>query len=239
MLQDLVVAAVNQALQKAKAMAQRSSPRRPAAVDPGMPDPLIPSGRDPIQRLDPALARLPGHRREDRDRLAFHILARPEAQARELAQAILEVREKIRLCSVCCNLTEDDPVRALRDARRDARSSASSPSRPTSSPIERSGSYRGRTTSSTASSRPSTASAPTTCASASWCAASTADGPREVILATSPSVEGESTAMYLARLLKPLGVKVSRIAAGVPIGGELEYVDHVTLGRALEARRLV
>jgi recombination protein RecR len=192
---------------------------------------------DPIQRLILRLARLPGIGEKTATRLAFHILRAPEGQARELAQAILEVREKIRLCSLCCTLTEDDPCAICADARRDA-SLLCVVAQPTDLlAVERAGHYRGRYHVLHGVLSPLDGIGPDDLRIGELLRRLDAAGPREVILATSPNVEGEATAMYLARLIKPLGVLVTRIASGVPIGGELEYVDQVTLTRALEGRR--
>ena len=192
---------------------------------------------DPIQRLILRLARLPGIGEKTATRLAFHILRAPEGQARELAQAIVEVREKIRLCSVCCTLTEDDPCAVCADARRDV-SLLCVVAQPTDLlAVERSGHYRGRYHVLHGVLSPLDGVGPDDLRIGELVRRLDADGPREVIIATSPNVEGEATAMYLARLIKPLGVRVTRIASGVPIGGELEYVDQVTLTRALEGRR--
>jgi recombination protein RecR len=204
---------------------------------------------DPIQRLILRLGRLPGIGEKTATRLAFHILKAPEAHARELAQAILEVREKIRLCSVCCNLTERDPCAICADARRDA-SILCIVAQPTDLlAIERSGQFHGRYHVLHGVLSPLDGIGPDDLRIADLIRRFKDTGPRdgdgdgdgdrtaEAILATSPNVEGEATAMYIARLLKPLGIRVTRIASGVPIGGELEYVDQVTLTRALEGRR--
>ncbi len=192
---------------------------------------------DPIQRLILRLARLPGIGEKTATRLAFHVLRAPEAQARELAQAILEVREKIRLCSVCCNLTESDPCAVCADARRDP-ATLCVVAQPTDLlAIERSGQFRGRYHVLHGVLAPLDGVGPDDLRIGDLMRRLGDGAVREVILATSPNVEGEATAMYLARLVKPLGVKVTRIASGVPIGGELEYVDQVTLTRALEGRR--
>jgi recombination protein RecR len=196
---------------------------------------------DPIQRLILRLGRLPGIGEKTATRLAFHILRAPEAHARELAQAILEVREKIRLCSVCCNLTERDPCSICADARRDA-SILCVVAQPTDLlAIERSGQFHGRYHVLHGVLSPLDGIGPDDLRIADLIRRfkDVGDDARtaEAILATSPNVEGEATAMYIARLLKPLGIRVTRIASGVPIGGELEYVDQVTLTRALEGRR--
>jgi recombination protein RecR len=196
------------------------------------------AGADPIARLIQRLARLPGIGEKSATRLAFHILRAPEGQARELAAAILEVRERIRLCSVCCNLTEDDPCELCLSQKRDG-SVICVVAQPTDLiALERGGHYRGRYHVLHGTLSPLDGIGPDDLRIAELVKRL---GPEvsEVILATSPSVEGEATAMYLARLVKPLGVKVTRIASGVPIGGELEYVDQVTLSRALDGRREV
>ncbi len=193
---------------------------------------------DPIQRLIQRLARLPGIGEKTATRLAFHILRAPEAHARELAQALLEVREKVRLCSVCCNLTEVDPCAICSDARRDPHILCVVGQPTDVLAIERSGDYRGRHHVLHGVLSPLDGVGPEDLRIAEL--VRRLDGSvHEVILATSPNVEGEATAMYLAKLIKPLGPRVTRIASGVPIGGELEYVDQVTLTRAIEGRREV
>jgi recombination protein RecR len=197
--------------------------------------------QDPISRLIARLGRLPGIGEKSATRLAFHLLRGPEAQARELAQAIIEVREKVRLCSVCCNLTESDPCELCASdgaARRD-RHIICVVAQPTDLlAIDRGGAYRGRYPVLHGVLSPLDGIGPNDLRIAELLTRlGPSSGVDEVILATSPSVEGEATAMYIARLLKPLGLKVSRIASGIPIGGELEYVDQVTLQRALETRR--
>jgi recombination protein RecR len=192
---------------------------------------------DPIQRLILRLARLPGIGEKTATRLAFHILRAPEAHARELAAAIVEVRERIRLCSVCCTLTEDDPCAQCSDARRDG-TILCVVAHPTDLlAIERSGQFRGRYHVLHGVLSPLDGIGPEDLRIGELVRRLGDAAPAEVILATSPNVEGEATAMYVARLIKPLGVRVTRIASGVPIGGELEYVDQVTLSRALEGRR--
>ncbi len=192
---------------------------------------------DPIQRLVLRLARLPGIGEKTATRLAFHILRAPEAHARELAQAILEVRERIRLCSSCFTLTEDDPCAICSDARRDTTIVCVVAQPPDLLAIERSGNYRGRYHVLHGVLSPLDGVGPDDLRIADLLRRLRGDTVSEVIVATSPNVEGEATATYLARLIKPAGVKVTRIASGVPIGGELEYVDQVTLSRALDGRR--
>ncbi len=194
------------------------------------------SQSDPIQRLIQRLARLPGIGEKTATRLAFHILRAPELQARELAQSIVEVREKIRLCSVCCNLTEMDPCPVCADPRRDGHVICVVAQPTDLMAVDRSGHYRGRYHVLHGVLSPLDGVGPDDLRISDLVRRMNPD-ISEVIIATSPNVEGEATAMYLARLLKPLGVRVTRIASGVPIGGELEYVDQVTLTRALDGRR--
>ena len=192
---------------------------------------------DPIQRLIATLARLPGIGEKSATRLAFHILRAPEAPARELAQSLIDVRERVRLCSVCCTLTEADPCAICTDPRRDGRIVCVVGQVTDLLALERGGGYRGRYHVLGGVLSPLDGIGPDDLRIADLLTRLKGGEIGEVILATSPNVEGEATAIYLARLIKPLGPRVTRIASGVPIGGELEYVDQVTLARALEARR--
>jgi recombination protein RecR len=192
---------------------------------------------DPIRRLVQELARLPGIGEKTATRLAFHLLRGPKQQPRDLAQALLDVTEKIRLCSVCMNMTEADPCTSCSDSRRqaDVICVVASPSDQVA--IDRGGHFRGRFHILHGLLSPLEGIGPDDLRIAELVRRLGGDPPvAEVIIATSPSVEGESTAMYLARLLKPLGVKVSRIATGLPVGGELEYSDQATIARAMANR---
>jgi recombination protein RecR len=197
------------------------------------------AGPDPIQRLVQRLARLPGIGEKTATRLAFHLLRGPEGHVRELAQALLEVRERIRLCGVCFHFTELDPCAVCSDARRDAATVCVVAHPSDLLAVDRAGHYRGRYHVLHGVLSPLDGIGPDDLRIADLVRRVGAEAISEVILATSPNVEGEATAMYLAKLLKPLGVKVTRIASGVPIGGDLEYVDQVTLARALDGRREV
>mgnify|MGYP000122490263 CR=1 FL=1 len=212
---------------------------------------------DPIQRLVRELSKLPGIGQKTATRLAFHVLRAPAEQARDLANALTEIKERIRLCSVCMNLTEQDPCSICQDPARDPQVVCVVAYPPDLLAIEKTGSFRGRyhvlhgVLSPLEGIGPddlrlrellSRLSAPPAMPSdLSLNPASSGAGAgsqvREVIVATSPNVEGEATAMYVARTLKPLGLKVTRIASGLPIGGDLEYADGVTIARALEVRR--
>ena len=204
---------------------------------------------DPISRLVERLARLPGIGDKTATRLALHIVSSPAAYARELAQALVDVVERIHLCTVCGNLTEDDPCALCADARRDAATICVVATTSDMLAIERGGRYRGRyhilhgvlsplegigPEDLTINALLTRVQPPPEAGLAG--AVPPGSSVAEVILATASNVEGEATAMYLVRLLKPLGVRVSRIASGLPVGGELEYADHATIARALEAR---
>jgi recombination protein RecR len=192
---------------------------------------------DPISRLIRELAKLPGIGEKTASRLAFHILRAPPEYARDLAQALAEVKEKIRLCSTCMNLTEQDPCALCSDARRDASLVAVVATPPDLYAIERTGGFRGRYHVLHGVLSPLEGIGPDDLRIKELLGRVASGELKEIILATSPNVEGEATALYLAKVLRPLGVKVTRIASGLAVGGELEYADGVTITRALEARR--
>ena len=194
----------------------------------------------PIARLVQQLAKLPGVGEKTAARLAFHILRAPAEDAAALAAAIAEVRQKIRSCSICCDLTETDPCAICRDARRDGGLVCVVAQPQDVLAIERAGGYHGRYHVLHGVLSPLDGVGPDDLRVAELlrrCGAGGDTQVREAILATSPSVEGEATAVYLAKLLRPLGVRATRIATGDPIGGELEYADQLTLVRALDGRR--
>jgi recombination protein RecR len=195
---------------------------------------------DPIRRLVQELARLPGIGEKTATRLAFHLIRGNRQQIQELAQALLDVTEKIRLCSVCMNMTEADPCLLCTDGRRDPETICVVASPSDLIAIDRGGHFRGRYHVLHGLLSPLEGIGPDDLRIAELVRRIGAGGPgaiiREVIIATSPSVDGEATAMYVARTLKPLGVTVSRIATGLPVGGELEYSDQATIARALAGR---
>jgi recombination protein RecR len=202
------------------------------------------SSGDPIQRLTRELSRLPGIGQKTAIRLAFHILRTPTQQVRDLALALTEVKEKIRLCSVCMNLTESDPCGLCQDSSRDPHILCVVAQPPDLLAIERTSSFRGRYHVLHGVLSPLEGIGPDDLRLRELLRRLQGDGAdaavepiEELIVATSPNVEGEATAMYIARMLKPLGVRVTRIASGLPIGGDLEYADGVTIARALEVRR--
>jgi len=191
----------------------------------------------PIARLIQQLAKLPGVGEKTAARLAFHILRASPEDAAALAAAIGEVRQKIRFCSICCDLTETDPCAICRDARRDGATVCVVAQPQDLIAVERAGGYRGRYHVLHGLLSPLDGIGPDDLRVAEL-VRRCADGTiREAILATSPSVEGEATAVYLAKLLRPLSIRTTRIATGVPMGGELEYADQATLARAIDGRR--
>jgi len=192
---------------------------------------------DPIKRLVQHLARLPGIGEKTATRLAFHLVRGSKSQVRELAQALLEVVDRVRMCSRCMNITEEDPCGLCTDARREGTSVCVVASPSDLVAIDRGGHFRGRYHVLHGLLSPLEGIGPEDLRIAELVRRLGGDeGIEEVIIATSASVEGEATAMYLARLLKPLGVRVSRIASGIPVGGELEYSDQATIARALSGR---
>ena len=192
---------------------------------------------DPIRRLVQQLSRLPGIGEKSATRLAFHLIRGNRQQIQELAQALLDATDKIRLCSVCMTMTEADPCAFCTDPRRDAETICVVASPSDLVAIDRGGHFRGRYHVLHGLLSPLEGIGPDDIRLSELVKRLGGDPPvREVIIATSPSVDGEATAMYIARTLKPLGVQVSRIATGLPVGGELEYSDQATIARALAGR---
>jgi recombination protein RecR len=191
----------------------------------------------PLERLIACLRRLPGIGGKSAQRLAFHILRASRDEAQALAAAILDVKDSISLCSACFNITDTDPCLVCADPSRD-RASICVVEEPNSLVvIEKSGQFRGLYHVLHGSLSPLSGVGPDDLKIKPLLERLRDGSVKEVILATNPNVEGEATAVYLSRLLKPLGVKVTRIATGLPIGSELEYADEVTVGKALEGRR--
>jgi recombination protein RecR len=191
--------------------------------------------QDPIARLTVLFAKLPGVGEKTAQRLAFHVLKSPPEYARDLADALLALRQEVRLCSACCNLTAQDPCPICADSQRDAKVICVVESVPDLLAVERTREFRGRYHVLHGALSPLDGVGPDQLKIKELL--QRLAGVEEVIVATDPTVEGEATALYLTRLIKPLGVRVSRIAQGVPMGGDLEYADQVTLARALQGRR--
>ena len=196
---------------------------------------------DPIARLARHLSRLPGVGEKTATRLAFHLVTGPPSHPRDLAAALIEAVDATRFCSVCMNLTEADPCRLCADTRRDPSMICVVAAPSDVVAIDRAGEFRGRYHVLHGLLSPLDGVSPEDLRIRELVRRLEPSGKaggqvEEIILATSAAVEGEATAMYLARLLKPLGVAVSRIASGIPVGGELEYSDQATISRALEGR---
>lgn len=193
----------------------------------------------PVQDLIEALRRLPGIGQKSAQRLAFHLLRAPEEDSRALANAILAAKERIAICTVCFNVAEGDKCSFCRDERRDGSLLCVVEEPGDIVAIERTQEFRGRYHVLGGHISPMDGIGPEDLRSRELLARVQSGEVKEIILATNPTVEGEATAIYLANLLKPIVARVTRIASGLPVGGDLEYADEVTLGRALEGRREV
>jgi recombination protein RecR len=190
----------------------------------------------PVQRLIDELARLPGVGRKSAQRLTFHLLHVEEADAVRLGEAIIEMRRQVRLCDRCFNVTADQECAICRDLRRDPTVVCVVERAQDIAVIEGTQEFAGRYHVLGGAISPIEGVGPDQLRIRELVARVDAEGIKEVIAATNPTVEGDTTALYLARLLKPLGVVVSRLASGLPVGGDLDYADEVTLGRALVGR---
>jgi len=191
----------------------------------------------PIDQLIEALTKLPGIGRKTASRLAFHILRSNLTEAQELARAILDVKEKIHLCSICFNLTDEDPCRICRDENRNREILCVVEGPNDLIAIENTGTFTGRYHVLHGTISPLEGVGPDDIKIKELMGRLQTKEVEEVILATNPTVEGGATALYLTELIKPLGVKMTRIAYGIPMGGEIEYSDGMTLSKALEGRR--
>ncbi|MFB3885466.1 MAG: recombination mediator RecR [Thermodesulfobacteriota bacterium] len=191
----------------------------------------------PIDHLIEALTRLPGIGRKTASRLAFHILRSNSSEAQDLARAILDVKEKIHLCSICFNLTDEDPCRICRDGNRNQEVLCVVEGPNDLIAIENTGVFAGRYHVLHGTLSPLEGVGPDDIKIKELMGRLERKEVAEVILATNPTVEGGATALYLTELIKPLGLKVTRIAYGIPMGGEIEYSDGMTLSKALEGRR--
>jgi recombination protein RecR len=190
-----------------------------------------------LTRLVRQLCRLPGIGEKTAGRLAFYILRADRQYAQELAEALMAVKDGTRFCSVCFALTEADPCPICTDAGRSAEAICVVEEPADLLAVERAREFRGRYHVLHGTLAPLDGIGPDDLKIQPLLVRLRDGGVREVILATNPTAEGEATALYLARLIKPLGVRVTRIAHGIPVGGDLEYVDVMTVGRALEGRR--
>jgi recombination protein RecR len=192
---------------------------------------------EPVARLIEALQRLPGIGPKTAQRLSFFLLKRPADEVGELATALTELKTRIIHCTRCWNVTEEDPCRICRDPARDARSLCVVEEPNDLLALERTGEFKGRYHVLLGALSPLDGIGPEDIKVRELLTRLEGAHVDEVILATNPSVEGEATAIYLAKLMKPLGVRITRIARGLPVGGDLEYADEVTLSKALEGRK--
>lgn len=192
-----------------------------------------------VQDLIDELGRLPGVGPKSAQRIAFHILAAEPADVLRLANTLREVKEKVRFCSICGNVAEQDQCRICLDARRDLTVLCVVEEPKDVVAIEKTREFRGRYHVLGGAISPIDGIGPDDLRIRELIARLSDGAITEVILATDPNLEGEATATYLARMITPLGVAVSRLASGLPVGGDLEYADEVTLGRAFEGRRRV
>lgn len=194
---------------------------------------------EPLTRLIEHLQRLPGIGRKSAQRLAFHVMKSPREDAERLAEALRDVKDKVLYCSTCNNVTDADPCPICTDDARDGRVICVVEEPTNVLAIERSRDFNGRYHVLMGALSPLQGIGPDDLRIKGLLTRVDAGGVAEVILATNPNVEGEATAIYLARLLKPLGVRVTRIAMGVPVGSDLEYADDITMHKAIEGRREV
>jgi len=192
---------------------------------------------DPITRLARVLTKLPGIGEKTATRLAFHILRASEEYARDLARAVLDVKEKVRFCSVCLNITEEDPCGICRDASRSDEVICVVEEPNDLHVIEKTGAFKGKYHVLHGVISPVEGIGPDEIRIDELLARLRDGRVKEVILATNPVVEGDATALYLNEQIKPLGIRVTRIARGIPVGGDLEFTDGATLINALRGRQ--
>jgi recombination protein RecR len=200
----------------------------------------VPSSYAPaVQSLIDELGRMPGIGPKSAQRIAFHLLKLPATDVERLARSIVEAKERVRFCSQCFNVAEADLCPICSDDRRDPSVICVVEEARDIVAIEKTGEFSGRYHVLLGAISPIDGVGPEQLKIRELLGRLSGDVVTEVILCTNPNIEGEATALYLARLLKPLGITVSRIASGLPVGGDLEYADELTLGRALEGRRTI
>ena len=192
-----------------------------------------------VQDLIDELGRLPGVGPKSAQRLAFHLLSSDEEDVTRLVSALTEVKRRVRFCAVCGNVAQEERCRICRDPRRDASVICVVEEPKDVVAIERTREFRGLYQVLGGAISPIEGIGPDDLRVRELMARLASGEVTEVILATDPNLEGEATATYLARLLRPMGLRVTRLASGLPVGGDLEYADEVTLGRAFEGRRLL
>jgi recombination protein RecR len=194
---------------------------------------------EPLTRLVEQLQRLPGIGRKSAQRLAYHLLRTPREDAERLCEAVRDVKDRVTYCTVCHNITDVDPCVYCTDEGRDRRVICVVEEAQNVSVIEKTREFKGTYHVLMGAISPLQGIGPDELKIKGLLSRVQGGNVEEVILATNPNVEGEATAIYLARLLKPLGVRVTRIAMGVPVGSDLEYADEVTMNKAMEGRREV
>jgi len=192
---------------------------------------------EPIAKLIDAFGRLPGIGQKTAARLAFHVLRMKEDDVIDFAKALVNVKRNLHYCSVCCNITDIDPCRICQDKQRDVSVICVVQESKDLVAMERTKEYQGMYHVLQGAISPMEGIGPDEIRVAELLKRLSDERVQEMILATNPNIEGEATAMYLSRLVKPFGIKVTRIAHGLPVGGDLEYADEVTLSKALEGRR--
>jgi len=192
-----------------------------------------------VQDLIDELGRLPGVGPKSAQRIAFHLLQADPIDVKRLVSALVEVKDKVRFCSICGNVAQEEQCRICRDERRDRALICVVEEPKDVVAIERTREFRGRYHVLGGAISPIEGIGPDDLRIRELLTRLASDDVTEIILATDPNLEGEATATYLARLLRPMGVRVTRLASGLPVGGDLEYADEVTLGRAFEGRRLL
>jgi recombination protein RecR len=192
---------------------------------------------DPLTKLVEQLQRLPGIGAKSAQRLAFHVLKTPREEIDRLAEAMRDVKDRVTYCTICSNITDVDPCFYCTDAGRDPRIICVVEEPENVTAVEKTRDFKGKYHVLLGALSPLHGGGPDDLKIRPLLARVGAGTVEEVILATNPNVEGEATAIYLAKLLKPLGVRVTRIAMGVPVGSDLEYADEVTMQRAMEGRR--
>jgi recombination protein RecR len=190
-----------------------------------------------VQELIDELGRLPGIGPKSAQRLAFHILESDPEDTKRLVSAIVTVKERVKFCSICANVSEQDTCSICRDPRRDPTIICVVEESKDVQAVERTRSFRGRYHVLGGAINPIAGIGPDQLRIRDLLTRLNDSQIEEIIIATDPNLEGEATATYLARMLKSIGIKVTRLASGLPVGGDLEYADEVTLGRAFEGRR--
>ena len=194
---------------------------------------------EPLVRLTEQLQKLPSIGAKSAQRLAFHLLKQPREDVDRLLDAIRDVKDRVTYCSICSNITDADPCFYCTDGRRDKQTICVVEDPHNVAAVEKTGDFKGTYHVLMGALSPLKGVGPDDLHIKSLLQRVGTDEVNEVILATNPNVEGEATAIYLAKLLKPLGVRVSRIAMGVPVGSDLEYADEITMLKAMEGRREV